>query len=153
MFRGIFLTAGLMVGTVAMTGGAHAEEALFIGSKACAECHEEQYENYSKLSKKAHSWDSIAVMKDDLKPQELQQCYECHTTGYGKPGGFVSYEQTPHLADVGCETCHGPGSIHADTAEAEDILLKPEIANCMQCHSEERIGAFGFKPLMYSGAH
>lgn len=125
----------------------------YVGSKACAECHETEYGQFSTHSKKAHSWQSIQVMASDLTPQEREGCYECHTTGYGK-GGFVSYEATPHLADVGCETCHGPGADHVDSGGDPDAIHKtPELSSCYSCHNEERVGAFGFKPLIHSGAH
>lgn len=38
------------------------------------------------------------------------KCVSCHVTGFGKPGGFVSIEQTPELAGVQCEECHGAAS-------------------------------------------
>lgn len=132
---------------------AGADGGQFVGSKTCAECHEDQYENYQKYSKKAHSWESVEIMLSDLKPDEAQKCFECHTTGHGQPGGFVSYEQTPHMADVGCETCHGPGSLHAEDGDPELIQRTPTIDHCRTCHSEERVGDFNFKPLLFSGAH
>lgn len=135
------------------TGAAFAQQASYVGSKQCADCHDEQYENYEKYSKKAHSWESVEIMLSDLKPAEAEKCYECHTTGYRKPGGFVSYEATPDLADVGCETCHGPGSLHAEYGEPELITRTPSIEDCQVCHSEERVGDFNFKPLLFSGAH
>ena len=129
-----------------------AEKKTYIGSKNCAPCHEDQYNSFIKHSKKAHSWNSVAVMKPKLKEHELQKCYECHTTGYNK-GGFKSIESTPDLADVGCETCHGPGSEHAETQDPQSITRKPAVETCTACHSSERIQDFKFKPLIFSGAH
>lgn len=100
----------------------------YAGSKACGGCHAEQYERFTSHSKKSVSWSSVAIMASDLKPFELEQCYGCHTTGHGQ-GGFVSIEQTPQLADVGCETCHGPGGSmpHAEIplSSKEPPALKP----------------------------
>lgn len=130
-----------------------AQEPAYVGSKVCSQCHDSQYDNFVRYSKKAHSWNSIAVMQAKLKRQELVKCYECHTTGYGKNGGFTSKESTPNLAEVGCETCHGPGSLHAESAERKQINRKPSIETCNSCHSAERVNDFRFKPLIYSGAH
>jgi mono/diheme cytochrome c family protein len=125
----------------------------FVGTKTCAQCHEAQYGNFTKYSKKAHAWNSIAVMKPKLKDVELKQCYECHTTGYGKPGGFVSKQDTPDLADVGCETCHGPGSLHAESGDPTLVTRTPTIELCQKCHNSQRVADFKFKPLVSSGAH
>ena len=57
---------------------------------------------------------AAAKKKANLDPQKDythdEKCLGCHTTGYGKPGGFVSLEKTPDLVGVQCESCHGPGS-------------------------------------------
>ncbi|MFP5222712.1 MAG: multiheme c-type cytochrome [Acidobacteriota bacterium] len=129
------------------------EEAAYVGSKACSQCHEKQYENFSKYSKKFHAWNSVATMKSKLKEQELRQCYECHTTGYGRKGGFVSIEATPHLADVGCESCHGPGGAHAASGDPGQIKRRPAMEICTNCHNPQRVEDFNFKPLLFSGAH
>lgn len=135
-----------------LAGVAYSQPATFIGSQACGECHEDQYTSFKTKSKKATSWHSVEVMASDLKPQEVKTCYECHTTGYGQPGGFVSLEATPHLADVGCETCHGPGGLHAETEDPDD-LIRPTAESCDNCHNAERVGVFDFRALLYSGAH
>jgi mono/diheme cytochrome c family protein len=129
------------------------ENAEYIGSVNCEQCHAEQYGQFQKYSKKAHSWQGVSKMLPDLTPQEQADCFTCHTTGYKKPGGFVSYEKTPNLADVGCETCHGPGSLHADSGDTDFIKKKPEVEECSVCHNADRIQNFNFKPLVYSGGH
>jgi len=137
--------------TFAWSGSAAAGS--YIGSKACSECHDEQYEHFSQHSKKAKSWHSIEIMASDLTPEEVKGCYECHTTGYGK-GGFESIEKTPELADVGCETCHGPGAEHAEAGGDPSLIQRtPSIANCESCHNADRVEDFNFKPLIFSGAH
>ncbi|UZP65998.1 cytochrome c family protein [Desulfovibrio mangrovi] len=144
----LFLCSGVLCAANSL---ALAQE--YVGTKACADCHEGQYARFMEHSKKAHSWKSISVMASDLTAEEKEGCYECHTTGYGK-GGFISYEKTPHLADVGCETCHGPGGEHVESGgDPETIRKTPELADCESCHNESRIGAFDFRPLIHSGAH
>ncbi len=129
-------------------------ENAYVGTAACKDCHEEQYANFTKFAKKSHSDRSVKVMASDLTEAELAQCYGCHATGYGKPGGFVSYEKTPHLADAGCEVCHGPGSDHVESG-GDTTLIKGKLTrtDCETCHNEDRVKSFNFKPLLYGGAH
>ncbi len=145
----------LVLGAAASVGVAAEakKQARFVGPQVCKECHEEQYESYHKYAKKAHSFKSVAVMAAKLTPQELQECYQCHTTGHGRPGGFVSLAKTPDLKNVSCESCHGPGSLHAESESAEDIKGKLDIQDCLGCHNKERVGAFRFRPLIYGGGH
>ena len=136
-----------------VSGGEPAPSVRYVGSKACAGCHDKQYETFQKYSKKAHSSKSLRLMAPKLTPEELTGCYACHTTGYGRPGGFTSFADTPGLAEAGCEVCHGPGSIHAASGDPADIKGKPTVADCQGCHNETRVRAFGYKPLLRAGAH
>lgn len=129
-----------------------AEKQLFVGSKKCAECHESEYATFQQHSKKSKSWKNVSMMASKLTPEELQGCYPCHTTGYGQ-GGFVDYATSPHLADVGCETCHGAGAAHAESSEPSQITRKPAPKTCQICHDANRTRSFKRAPLMYSGAH
>ena len=131
---------------------AGAADSAYIGSKQCAQCHPRQYDTFQQHSRKARSWHSVSVMAPKLTPDELQSCYACHTTGYGK-GGFKDYESTPQFADVGCETCHGPGAAHAESGDPASIQRLPSREDCLVCHNENRVKAFNFKPLIHSGAH
>lgn len=125
----------------------------FVGSAACRECHPEEYENYRIFAKKARSFESIERMRSRLTQTEFNGCLECHTTGYGRPGGFRSEHESPDLKNAGCEVCHGPGSRHVATAEAGDIKGELTLEDCESCHNQERVEAFGFKPMIYGGGH
>lgn len=125
----------------------------YVGANICQECHIEQYERFLANAQKAHGFDSVKVMQKYLAAEELQSCYACHTTGYGEPGGFVSEVETPHLKHPGCEVCHGPGSVHVDTEDPADINGAVSIDDCHRCHTNERVNAFHFKPMLKAGAH
>jgi hypothetical protein len=125
----------------------------YVGSNVCKDCHEKEYKNFMNYSKKSHSFKSIMIRRKGLTEAEFQKCLECHTTGYGKPGGFQSEATTPHLKDAGCEVCHGPGSLHVKTGSRKDINGNVKTKDCENCHREERVAAFNYKPVLYGGAH
>lgn len=130
-----------------------ARSATYVGSEACQECHSQEYASFKNFAKKAHSYQSVLKLADTLSPEELEGCYSCHTTGYGNPGGFLSFEKTPHLANLGCETCHGPGSDHINQPDKDSIISKIDLHSCSRCHSQERVDAFKYKPMLFGGAH
>ena len=146
------LLAAIVLGT-AFFPATSGEFPRYVGSETCGECHGEQYETYTRYAKKAHSYDSILVMKKGLTPDEFEDCLECHVTGYGRPGGFLSAAETPHLKDAGCEVCHGPGSVHVESFDAADIKGDLSVEDCQRCHNEERVNSFDYKPLLFGGAH
>ncbi|HUV49812.1 MAG TPA: cytochrome c family protein [Anaerolineae bacterium] len=133
--------------------GCEAADNTYVGSDACVECHETEYKNFKTFAHKRNSFKSIKTMKNRLTDEEFKGCFKCHTTGYGEPGGFKSETETPDLKNAGCEVCHGPGGIHAETGAPEDINGKLTLKACETCHNAERVGAFRFKPLIYGGAH
>jgi hypothetical protein len=126
---------------------------IYVGSDSCLPCHQAEYENYCKYARKSHSHQSVQKMEKGLTAVELKGCYACHTTGYGNPGGFVSVEQTPELKNAGCEVCHGPGGRHAETEDPDDIIRKITIDVCHKCHTEERVKAFRYTPIVHGGGH
>ncbi|MDY0220801.1 MAG: cytochrome c family protein [Desulfobacterium sp.] len=148
-----FLCACALFFAVATPVSVDADDRIYIGSISCKECHEKEYKNYIGFSKKAGSFKSIKVMQQKLTPAEYTECFDCHTTGYGKPGGFVSETETPDLKNAGCEVCHGPGSLHAQSGDPDDIDHELTTEVCTPCHNPDRIKAFNFKPLLYGGTH
>ena len=132
------IKVGWILGLICLTlpllrpGGAWPAEPeevkTFVGHQVCQECHETEYESFTSNCKKIHSFENIKIMKKGLTEEEYRSCFECHTTGFGQPGGFVSEEETPHLGIAGCEVCHGPGSLHVESQDPDDIKgsLTPE---------------------------
>ncbi|MBZ0254800.1 cytochrome c family protein [bacterium] len=80
---------------------------------------------------------AFELLKGD--EQKNPECLACHTTGYGKPGGFVSLEETPKLASVQCEMCHGPGEKHIKSKKDNVIPHEwgPEAKTCEKCHNDK----------------
>lgn len=125
----------------------------YVGSSACMACHEKEYKAFTAYAKKSSSFQSIERLRKELAEEEIRGCYSCHTTGFGKPGGFVSEEETPDLKNAGCEVCHGPGEFHVRTQSLSDIKGHLTEQDCEVCHTSERVKAFRYKPLIRGGAH
>ena len=126
---------------------------LYVGSETCKNCHEKEYVSFTKYAKKSRSYESIERVRKGLTEEEIKGCYVCHTTGYGKPGGFISAEKTPFLKNAGCEVCHGPGELHAKTRDRKYIKSHLTMKDCEICHISERVKSFRYKPLIHGGAH
>jgi hypothetical protein len=152
----LFLAAALMLATTPLTLAFAQGEAQYVGSSTCGGCHEKEYNTFMKYAKKAKSDKSVKTMAKKLAPAEVKECYVCHTTGYGKPGGFVSYEKTPELGHAGCEVCHGPGAAHVDSGGSKAKIKgagRMSVQECEKCHNSERVSNFRFKPMLHGGAH
>ncbi|MGH9367221.1 MAG: cytochrome c family protein [Thermoanaerobaculia bacterium] len=117
-FRCSFFLAGGLA--LLLSAWAGARTPSYAGAKKCKMCHLKQFQTWEQ-TKMAKSFELLrtgvaaeAKKKANLDPQKDythdEKCLACHTTGYGKPGGFVSVEKTPELVGVQCESCHGPGS-------------------------------------------
>lgn len=63
----------------------------------------------SKLNKKLKDNEKLDAKKDYSADKK---CLPCHTVGYDERGGFENIDDTPEMAGVGCENCHGPGSLY-----------------------------------------
>ena len=110
--------------------------AKYIGSKKCRSCHLKQHKAW-RTTKHYKTFDRL----EDADKKD-PNCLKCHTTGYGKPGGFVNEDDSPDLKGTGCEGCHGPGSAHAEAAKDApegkkwDDPAYPKVVatNCVSCH-------------------
>lgn len=129
-------------------------DAAFTGSESCKNCHEEEYATWSEGPHAQAVQSLVAKGKGEEKKEE---CLACHTTGFGKTGGFpkdAAVADHPDLATVGCESCHGPGGNHV-AEEPEDVgpilSLGDKCDSCVilsicgSCHDEANDPEFEFK--------
>ncbi len=125
----------------------------YVGVDACMDCHEDIVTIYKSTSKKAHSDISVKKMREKLTDDEYKECLKCHTTGYGMPSGFVSFEETPELAVVGCESCHGMGYLHTIEASKETISRTPNLELCVKCHDDSKVQRISYDGRIHAGGH
>jgi predicted CXXCH cytochrome family protein len=72
-----------------------------------------------------------------------KNCADCH-------GQIVKYfatatharlkAQGANAENIGCESCHGPGSVHSESGGARDTIINPKRSPeaCFQCHLDIR---------------
>jgi nitrate/TMAO reductase-like tetraheme cytochrome c subunit len=113
---------------------AFAQENKFVGAEKCKGCHPQQFKDFESR-KFTKAW-AVLQMRGKTKDPE---CLKCHVTGYGKPGGYTTEEETPYLRYKQCEACHGAGGNHASNPGdlAAKTLMKTYITDndvCIQCH-------------------
>lgn len=78
-----------------------------------------------------YEWDPIkGTYRDDRDGNRnwLTQCAGCHSTGYDPA------TQTFNEVNIGCESCHGPGSTHAASLKKADIIKDTSTEGCGFCH-------------------
>jgi hypothetical protein len=104
----------------------------------CKTCHSSIHESWS-TSRHAHAMATLEKTQQDFDPE----CVTCHATGVLVRNGFANKRDTPELANVQCEACHGPGLAHADSPSKG--YGKVEEQTCRSCHTDERTPDFDFE--------
>lgn len=115
-----------------------AESEGFAGSKSCRSCHQEAYDSWEK-SKHAHALKTLEIEGQDRDPD----CVGCHVVGLDRMSGFISRNKTPDMADVGCESCHGPAANHVQEP-AKFVLGKVGKGACLSCHNPQTSPNFSY---------
>jgi peroxiredoxin len=124
--------------------------AAYVGSEACQSCHTDEHATWLGQAH-AKALDTLAAKGK----AGAADCLRCHTTGFGKPGGFqAGGGAQPALAGVGCESCHGPGGDHvAKGARKRGTILKLSdkcgscaiLQICGSCHDPANDPGFEFQ--------
>ncbi|MDO5579634.1 MAG: multiheme c-type cytochrome [Planctomycetia bacterium] len=131
----------------------------YVGSAKCESCHEESYRIWRR-NKHSTAWNSLVKTADP--PRDFDpECISCHVVGwhgtgyFPYAGGFESEKTTPHLENVGCESCHGPGSRHIEAEMGKDENLQDQIRKgmqlgknakkvCFSCHDNDNSPEFEY---------
>jgi nitrate reductase cytochrome c-type subunit len=128
----------------------------YVGSDRCTDCHKAAKEVWEKTPHH-NAYQTLVDAKQPSNRQYDPECIVCHTVGFGYKNGFTSAEKTAKLKNVGCESCHGPGSLHVNAPNNVDLQLsmnpwkapagETEVAKgrrirriddaCQKCHDPE----------------
>ena len=114
-------------------------QAAYVGNARCKDCHEEAFPIWEK-SKHAHGY---ATLVEKEKQYHLD-CIGCHVTGWQKPSGVCRIDKTAGHEGIGCEACHGPGSIHSEDPSDDNIARGNTAETCTGCHDPENSPNFDF---------
>lgn len=110
--------------------------AEYVGSARCVTCHAGAAAVWAK-SGHAHAFATLQHRKADADPK----CITCHTIGFGSPTGYRRSFGAEKLVNVGCESCHGPGSLHVQRREGNNSIeftYRPlDAGDCQKCHYGE----------------
>lgn len=113
------------------------DQGEFVGSAVCASCHVAEHDIWMS-SAHAKALATLERTGNDRDPE----CVGCHVVGLDAVTGFRDRVQTPTLADVGCESCHGAGGKHLRDVYA--AYGKAGEASCLPCHNTDHSPEFEF---------
>lgn len=99
----------------------------YVGATVCQECHSWIYTKW-QVTPHRHAFQTLHRERQSSNPD----CVPCHVVGYGQ-GGYTNLDETPHLVDVQCESCHDRGSNHAENPQ---VVMRSAISEttCLRCH-------------------
>ena len=117
-----------------------------VGSTTCRRCHAAEYAQWASTP---HATAFATLEREGNHGKAA--CLTCHTTSPGEPGGFVSYRETPQMAQVGCESCHGAGRAHVQAPRV--AYGKIELRACTGCHDSENSPEFDYYSYREKVAH
>jgi hypothetical protein len=115
-------------------------QAGFVGTAICAGCHPAEA-TFWRSTKHAQAYKTLETVG---KNNHLD-CVGCHVTGWQQPAGVCRIDKTTGRAEVGCESCHGPGSLHAAAPQKATLPRAVGAATCTGCHDRENAPHFVYE--------
>lgn len=118
----------------------------FATAEKCKSCHEAAYDAWVK-SRHAHAMATLEKAQQEFDPE----CVGCHSTGISVRNGYRNQRETPELANVQCEACHGAGLDH--TSKPEHGFGKTGEQMCRSCHTDDRSPDFDYETALGQVKH
>jgi hypothetical protein len=115
-------------------------QATYVGSDSCGACHTPAYRWWISTPH-GRAYQTLVTRKRALD----LECVGCHVTGFEQPGGS-SLTQLEHYQGVGCESCHGPGGLHAYNPQTQRVERAVPRTVCVTCHDSEHSDSFEYAP-------
>ena len=132
----------------------------YVGSESCAGCHEDAYAIWEE-SLHHHALETLEMdLRDGVAASIDPRCVSCHVVGFGEETGFGSrstpeetrWTQSSLVANVGCESCHGPGGDHV-VSESPTAIERGGEYTCLKCHDAENDPHFVFEERWANISH
>lgn len=134
------------------TLGTAANGAAYAGSQACQPCHQQES---AKHGRSGHATALASLERRNYHRDP--DCLRCHVTGLGLKDGWNRKVQRSGLAEVGCESCHGRGSLHIaehqQKTPSSGSLTPVTPATCRRCHDAENSPRFEYPAYWRMIAH
>ncbi len=111
-----------------------------VGTSTCIACHVEA----GKVWQQTKHPLAYKALEAEGKQYHLD-CVGCHVTGWKVPQGVCRIDQTTGREEVGCESCHGPGSAHVAAPKKTNIARRVDEKTCVGCHDRENSPHFDFE--------
>ena len=110
----------------------------FVSPDTCGSCHAAAYSAWQG-TRHAHAYDSLVRVGRTGDPD----CVKCHVVGFGTSRGFSTIDETPALANVGCQVCH---PIELEAHLSGELAPAPVPRDrCLSCHTKVTDPAFEFE--------
>jgi hypothetical protein len=127
--------------------------ATYVGTDKCLACHPSAAAAWA-ASAHAQAFKTLKARDAEADPK----CVGCHTIGFGSPSGYRREFGADRLVNAGCESCHGPGSLHVREQAGDTSIhftFRPlDAGDCQKCHHGEFSRPFDWKqfwPLVKHG--
>jgi hypothetical protein len=156
----VILVSGFILGLSSMAMAADPE---IVGTPKCMTCHKAKTgDQYKIWSESKHAGAFATLASDESKkiaadlglgdPQKEEACLKCHATKAFLGAAVDAKGKYTDEEGVGCESCHGAGSLYRtkhkkdpDLAKAElGLIVNLDAAACEKCHNEESPTFKGF---------
>jgi len=110
----------------------------YVGGSCGDTCHDEQIA-FWKQTRHHQAWNTLV----EVGKQYNFDCIGCHVTAWEQPGGS-NLGNVADFQDVGCETCHGPGSAHENAPKKVELRSEAPKELCLHCHTAEHSDTFDY---------